>query len=418
MKASAISVDISPDGQVPLGAATGADRATWLGISEPIEATFLAIWPDGEQPVLIVSLDLLYPGRILRAAIERAADLAPERIFVAATHTHRAPMTDDTKPRLGMPDSQYMQWLVAKVGDATRDVLDPARAVDVTMRVGTGFAEHSINRRLRKKVVVGRRFRVNEVVMAPNPSGETDETLGVIAFVADGGEPVGVIWNYACHPVGFPHLNTIAAHYPGVVRDALRAHVGNSELPVAFLQGFSGDTRPSASTKVHSARRRLRQLVMGRLFDDMTEHAYLEWAGSLAVRVKEVFDRAEDRMSDVVRARRVERVSADFVKGAKEPVVFHSVDLADVTLVGISGEAVSGYAARVRALVPSRIIFCVGCIDHPFGYVPTARILAEGGYEGGGFCGAFGLESLNASIESDVMAGFASVLSSYENQQA
>src|SRR5690606_9733626 len=130
--------------------------------------------------------------------------LPPERIFIAASHTHRAPMTDDTKPKLGLPDGEYMEWVAGELNEAVARVLHSQDAVDVEMRVGTGTADHSINRRLRKRVAVGRRLRINQVVMAPNPSGETDESLGVIALVNRDEAPVALIWNYACHPVGYP----------------------------------------------------------------------------------------------------------------------------------------------------------------------------------------------------------------------
>lgn len=412
MRVSAASIDISPDRTVVLGAAMGADKTEWLGVTERIEANFVALWTEGHQPLLIVSLDLLYPGRIVRSAIEAAAVGIPaDRIFVAATHTHRAPMTDDTKPKLGVPDEAYMMWLTERLTHGVSTVLDPKRTIEATLLVGSGVAEHSINRRLRKRLVVGRRIRVNEVVNAPNERGETDETVLALALQDQSGKLIAMIWNYACHPVAYPRLNTVAAHFPGVLRKSLRDREANPSLPVLFLQGYSGDTKPSASAQAHSRLRRLRQLVSGRLFEDMTVASYTKWSRSLAEVALATLDSASPIGSPLVTTQRESYEGTGFATPLEEPVTFHGVHIGPVSLVGVSGEAVSGYASRVRNLAPNQTVFCVGCIDHPLGYIPTMQVLEDGGYEGGGFCSAFSLAGLNPDIERNVMRGFVEVLS-------
>ena len=61
-------------------------------------------------------------------------------------------------------------------------------------------------------------------------------------------------------------------------------------------------------------------------------------------------------------------------------------------LVGLSAEVVSEYAPLVRSLHPNSHVVPVSCIDAVFGYLPTERIAAEGGYEGGGCFPFFGLK--------------------------
>jgi hypothetical protein len=53
----------------------------------------------------------------------------------------------------------------------------------------------------------------------------------------------------------------------------------------------------------------------------------------------------------------------------------------DLTLVGLSGEVVVDYVAFLeKALGPNRLWLSAYCND-VFGYLPSARVLAEGGYE-------------------------------------
>jgi neutral ceramidase len=64
----------------------------------------------------------------------------------------------------------------------------------------------------------------------------------------------------------------------------------------------------------------------------------------------------------------------------------------DLTLVGLSGEVVVDYVAMLeKALGPNRLWPAAYCND-VFGYLPSARVLAEGGYETRGlYSGGVGL---------------------------
>jgi hypothetical protein len=53
----------------------------------------------------------------------------------------------------------------------------------------------------------------------------------------------------------------------------------------------------------------------------------------------------------------------------------------DLTLVGLSGEVVVDYVTLLeKALGPNRLWLAAYCND-VFGYLPSARVLKEGGYE-------------------------------------
>src|SRR5262249_37767531 len=53
----------------------------------------------------------------------------------------------------------------------------------------------------------------------------------------------------------------------------------------------------------------------------------------------------------------------------------------DLTLVGLSGEVVVDYVTElVKGLGPNRLGVAADCND-VFGYLPSARVLGEGGYE-------------------------------------
>lgn len=405
-QAVSIARSIAPTRQVDLGA-SDASTGEWQGIDSDVEANMLALWTPGDPtPMLFVTLDLLYPGQRIRAAIERAAEEVPaDRIVVAASHTHRAPMTDSSKPVLGSPDEEYMTWLTAELSAMVRTVLGSPR-VPVTVSAGDAVAAHSINRRLRKRVVVARRPRLNDFVNAPNPEGQTDERLTAMILKNADAEPVAVVWNYACHPVGGPVKNAVSSHYPGVVRDRVRRDLSSPDLPVLFFQGFSGDVRPNASTKVHSVRRRLRQMISGRLFEDMTWASYERWSVSLSeVLTMALRDADLIPVSELISGRVVLPASRIARGDGLGVISFATLKIGEaITIHTMSGEPVVDYALHAREVTPSRFVLCVGCADQVVGYVPTRLVQAEGGYEGGGFAKAFGLEGLQDRVE-DVVEG-------------
>lgn len=91
---AATTVDITPSRAIDMGSGTSADSVEASPVpGESLEANFVLLQDENnlEDRCMLVSLDLLYPGAEIRAAIENAAtDLPADRIFLAASHTHRA----------------------------------------------------------------------------------------------------------------------------------------------------------------------------------------------------------------------------------------------------------------------------------------------------------------------------------------
>ena len=395
------------------------------GVSERLEANFVVLRDDADSdPIVIISVDLLYPGRVLRAALESALpELRPDQIFLTSSHTHQAPMTDDTKPALGSPNSEYMRILAVNLSKEVKRVIDSDSTQVGIVSTRTLTATHSINRRLKKRWDFSRRPRCPWVavrlglarefyVMAPNPVGVTDELVTTLISRSPTGQAQFVIWNYACHPVSFPDKNRVAAHFPHYVRDVLRASLGVEDLPVLFLQGFSGNTRPSASID-HGAgwRSKVRAWLFGPYFVNMSWSAYSSWATELGELV-ETGCATSTRLEDVgLLSRRSVFPSSLFVEGAAEAdVSFHAIRFGPAfAIVGVSAEVVAEFAPTVRAMTGSQQVMCVGCLDHPFGYAPTNAILREGGYEGGDYCELFGLGPLVSGVEEEMIKGFKSV---------
>ena len=355
-------------------------------MADPLELNALLLRAPG-QSVAILTADLLFVTTELKArlldAVGARLGVDEASLLVAASHTHTAPGVDPSKPRLGACDPNY----TARVAVRGAELLGRLASIDpVSCHVDyrTGSADHAINRRRP-----GYRGMRN----APNPAGPRDETVHLVTFSDPTDRPLAVLWSYACHPIGFPGTTRVSADFPGVVRRALREAHG-AELPVLFLQGFAGDVRPRETGPTRRFGRRLVELVVGPLFAPFSAAEYAAWAGGLAERVVGVARGALRTRRSVVPVCRRERIALSaLVAGATggREVSFQRVSLDPAFhFLAVSAEPVTAYGALLRRMCPGAVL-PVGYIDSVFGYLPTATMLGERGYEDSGFMPPFGL---------------------------
>jgi hypothetical protein len=401
--ASAGTADITPETPVPLAGSEIRTRV-FQRIADRLEANAIVLRQDG-PPVVFVSVDLMFVGQELRSGVlSRLGDAVPdESLFFAASHTHFAPATDDRRPRLGRLDRRYLEQVCERVSGLVSRLLD-GPLVPVTIEYVQGQANHAVNRRLRALWHLSRRGpRVGAVVGAPNPDGPRDETIHLLRVSPPGGRPLALIWSYACHPVSFPRPLEVTAEYPGLVRRRLRDE-GGADLPVLFWQGFAADIRPPELDLSTSLLNRARRLVLGPRFGRFSPAEWVNWADSLASRVAHTASLSPGRpLPGPIRANRVTLPLDDFVLGMADEreVAFHRVRLgSELTVVGIAAEVATEYGALVNRTFDGSINIPVGYIDEVYGYMPTARMLQEGGYEASWFLRPFALQGpLNPRIE-------------------
>jgi neutral ceramidase len=407
IRVAAGTVDITPTAAVPL-AGSEVRTADFTGVADRLEANVLVLQQEG-LPVVIVSADLMFIGQELRSGVLQRLGGAVEEasLFFAASHTHFGPATDDRRPALGRLDRRYLDHLCERVSDLVARLLrEPlARA---TIEYARGRASHAVNRRLRAAWHLSRRGpKIGAVVAAPNPAGPRDESMHLVRVTGSDGRPLALIWSYACHPVAFPQPLEVSADYPGRVRHRLRTRF-DPALPVLFWQGFAGDIRPPELERPRSQADRVRRLLLGPRFGRFTAEEWDQWADSLADRLLETaVGTGFAPVLGPLHTRRVARPLSQFILGAPDAreVTFHRVSLGGLTAVGVSAEVVTEYGALVRAIFDHRISIPVGYIDEVYGYLPTSRMVREGGYEADWFRRPFALEGpVNPQIEAHCAA--------------
>jgi len=346
---------------------------------------------------LFVTADL---KRRIAERLRPELELDDASFLFAASHTHFAPSVDASKPLLGPVDPAYVD-LVIERGAELLSRLAGTRSDQGMARIEyrNGLAAHAINRRRMGWRLSPRAPHLprRAALRAPNAKGPCDETVHVVTLIGSSGRPAAVLWSYACHPVSFAEPRQVSADFPGVVRRALRTAFGN-DLPVLFLQGCAGDIRPRELGRPRSRRRRLAELVVGKLFTPFTPAEYAAWSDSLAARVVDLA-RGSGRAFPLPSGFRTAHASlplSDLIDGAalgNRSLTLQRFELAPgLAIAAMSAEPVVEYGLGLRAAEPDgRVVIPAGYTDGVFGYLPTTQMIGEHGYEDEGFMEAFGL---------------------------
>jgi hypothetical protein len=397
-------------------------------------AKALALMDAGGSRLVIVTADLIGFPREFRDQLEKDVSqrfgLRPEGLLLNASHTHsgpelrtwRATQTFDLPPEQIELSKQYSETLEGKlvelVGYAIED-LAPAQLSYVHARAG--FA---MNRRLETE---------RGYTIAPNADGPVDHDVPVLRVDDPNGQLRAILFGYACHNTTLDFYQ-FCGDYAGFAQQYLEeAHPGVAAM---FMSGCGGDQNPSPRRTLEWAKQHGRALANG------VEAALLArprpLRGPLRLALEEVtLELAEPPSREQLRqqaqsADKYERRHAeDMLRELKEkggisttyPYLVqvaqfgeeptaenaetteeksklkisassaHSAVKGDgLTMIGLAGEVVVDYSLRLKAELARHTsgglagppVWVAGYCNDVFGYVPSERVLREGGYEARG----------------------------------
>lgn len=389
-RAGAARVKITPEAPGYLLAYDRHTRAQ--GVEAELWTRALALEDPSGRRAVLVSADILgFPPALARSIREDARlrfGLGEGQLLLAASHTHNGPVLPGS-PSLEIyhnfteeearPVHAYAEVLRGQVlGAIGRSLaaLGPAR-----LKWGRGHASFGANRRT-----------------SLNPDGPTDPEVPVLSVEAPDGRPIAVVFTYACHctTVMASHFFKYSSDFAGFAAEELeRRRPGATAL---FVAGCGGDINPSPMGKI--------ELVPahGRALADAVERVLERPEGlrplraPLAVSFREIqlpLDRAPPRE---LLEKLLDHQSPEQKRHAREmlkqldagrlpasvpyPILVWRLG-PDFTLVALPGEVCVDYALRLkRELGPERT-WVAGYANEVPCYIPSDRVLAEGGYEAG-----------------------------------
>ncbi|MFM7151173.1 MAG: neutral/alkaline non-lysosomal ceramidase N-terminal domain-containing protein, partial [Gemmataceae bacterium] len=363
----------------------GFRRQESEGVYQRLWVKALAIGRD--QPTVLLTVDNLgVPASLVDELARRLTNrgVTRERLVVSATHTHTAPMLSNACPTLfgvAIPAEQqenidrYTRDFVDKLEKAALDALADRQPSRLFWGVGkVGFAT---NRR--------------------TPGGPVDQDLPVLV-VRSGHGKLRALWvNYACHAVTLSH-NKAGGDWPGYAQQALEDDHPGAIALVSI--GCGADSNPSSGVtgdKVEIASRQgmeiaqeVKRLLAGYLAPLQGPLRASRRSISLPLEHLPSRDEWEKRANRTDAIGYHARVQLARLNRGEKLKTHIDYPITTWTFGGglgmafLPGEVVVDYSTRLKKeLDSSRLWISAYSNDAPC-YIPSERILGEGGYEGGG----------------------------------
>src|SRR5688572_11963675 len=379
--------DITPDYPVRLSG-FGFRRTESEGVNDRIFAKALVFADDQLGPAILITADNLCVPDAITSEIARRlgpkTGLKRERLTITATHTHTAPMLKDVCPTLfGVPIppehqaniDRYTTEFIDKLEQVALAAITETRPANVSFGMGTvGFA---MNRRTK--------------------GGPVDHDLPVLAVHEPDGKLRAVYFSYACHCVTLSD-NKISGDWAGFAQHAIQADFPGA-IALASV-GCGADSNPTSGVtggKLETCRDQGRQIasevkrILGANRTSINAAPITHYS-----RLDIDFDRPRTRAEWEDRAKLQDaaghhaRVTlAKLDRGETLPAALNYPIQTwlfgnELAIVFLPGETVVDYSFRLKREYDRARLWVNGYSNDVRCYIPSERILREGGYEGGG----------------------------------
>lgn len=385
----AAKIDITPSYPVRL---TGyAVRKTELnGVTQHLYARALALGSDREGPAILITVDNCGVPRNVRdevaARLAARLQLSSERLAVCSTHTHSGPWVEGFAPNIfGAPVSSEEQAHVERYTHDLTEALEKVALLALADRHparltwGQTSADFAANRRTK--------------------GGPVDHALPVLFVSAPDGTVKAVFTSYACHGTTLGgDFNQVCGDWPGYAAEDIEAAYPGSIALVGL--GCAADANPAPRGSLALAKQHGQEIAAAvqALFRD-NQDQLRPVAGKLVCRtcpLELAFDTLPTRAEWETRAKETNytggharmnlaRLDLGETLPTSIPYMVQAWTFGkDLTMVFLPGEVVVDYSLRLkRDFDPTRLWVNAYANDVPC-YIPSERILKEGGYEGGG----------------------------------
>lgn len=399
-KAGVARVDTTPTAPVRM-AGYASRTSPSRGVAHPLNAKALALVDGQGSRVVFVTCDIIafrrtFTNRVAERVRTRYG-LPRENLVLLASHNHAGPALvepvdatgERTPPREGFENNAtYTKELEDKLVDLVGSAL--GKTEPATLSYGVGRAHFTLNRR----EPTGKGIKLGK-----NPAGPVDESVPILRVQNADGKPLALLFGYACHNTTLrPDMMEIAADYAGYAQD--RVEADQPGALALFMMGCGGDADPHPFGTLDMSRDHGEELAQAVKF--VVDHPawWTTLSGPLRTAYAETTlhfagptDRAsyERLLSDPNASRRryAERMieTIDRGKPIRSEYPYYSVHafaLGDqLTLVALSGEVVVDYALRLQRELggTGKALWVAAYANDVVGYIPSVRVLREGGYE-------------------------------------
>lgn len=343
-----------------------------------------------------VSLDLVGIGRDLSVMICRQLQdtyhLKRSQIALCTSHTHTGPVVGHNLGSMYFLNeyqqkqvNDYSDFLAKSIVEVVGQAISNLRPAQ--LRYGAGSTDFAVNRRNNREPDVPMLREKGEL------KGPVDHTVPVLAAYDQRGQLFALTFGYACHATVLSFYEW-SGDWPGFAQIEIESRHPNAIA--LFAAGCGADQNPLPRRTVELAQkygRMTADAVDNILGSSMTTvqgsaaHAYQEIdlaLGELPSREsieadtmstnKYVVSRAKSLLEQLDRTGQLDQTYP-------YPVQVWGIGK-DLRTVILGGEVVVEYSLRIQQEHADRAIWVAGYSNDVMAYIPSVRVLQEGGYEG------------------------------------
>lgn len=354
-----------------------ARREPAAGKATDLFTKALALEDGNGRRIVILTADLIALPSQLAAAIAAQTGLDRAALLCNASHTHCGPEVRPDKvpffeipPKFAAKIPPYVAALEEKMAAVVEAALRKLEPVALQLcQTSAGFAQ---NRR--------------------SPGGPVAHDVPVLKVLRPDQSLLAILFGYACHNLTLPpSFCQYHSDYAGIAQQALQESFPRTTA--LFLSGAGADLDPAPrGTLVLAAEH---GQTLARAVGQAVTQPGRPIAGVLGVAFENVMLdflplpkpemlQADLQSNDPPRVRKARHLMEAKSFPASYPCPVQVVRFGrELVLVALGGEPVVDYALRLQSELAGPVVWVAGYCNDMFGYLPSRRVQAEGGYEAG-----------------------------------
>ena len=401
-KAGVAKVKITPEKSIWMGGYAFRDHVS-QGVLTDLWAKSLIIEDSSGNQAVLITMDLVGISKVIsdpiRDLLKKQYGFSRNQIILSVSHTHSGPalngnlsdcysMNSNQTKETALYSDNLIKGIVKLVG-ASLNSMHP-----VSLSSGNGITRFQVNRIANKE---------GELNSMTDLKGPNDYAVPVLKVADEDGNLVAIVFGYACHGtvlngykfsgdyMGYAQLN-LEKKYPDAV--------------AMFFQGTAGDQNPIPRHSVALAKQYGGELAYAveRVLNEKTKSLSPELKTSYSeINLPMEASPTSEELESIAKntnADYVQRWALRLLKQKKAGVPFRTDypypielwSLGDQLIVAMGGEPTIKYDINIKGLLGERT-FVMGYSNDVMSYIPTEKILKEGGYEAETSQQAYGLPS-------------------------
>ena len=343
----------------------------------------------------LVTMDLAGIERKLSLAarnrIEKKYGIPLANMALATSHTHTGPVVLDCAPAADKhpPEQQalieeYAVTLADNLVQVVGDALANMRPAELSF--GTGTCTFAVNRRNNPEA------QVSELITANKLAGPVDHDAPVLKVANPDGTLRAIVFGYACHATVLNDV-ILSGDWPGFTQIELESR--QPEAVALFWAGCGADQNPLPRRSVELAKKYGRQMA------DAVDAVLSKPMKSISPQLRTAYIEIDLPLADLPTRDALEREAA-----ANDPAGLRAQRLlaawdrdgrlmstrpypvqiwrlgTDLEWILLGGEVVVDYSLRLKQSSTANTTWVASYANDVLAYIPSRRVLLEGGYEG------------------------------------